>query len=118
MAFVIILMVAFFIPENECCTPNETTNKNFAIGSCYGTCVCCGDCRNCNIESIECKNGEDCLTILFLYIVLIGFFFICVLVGLCGKHISRMVSGGALFLLYIAMGSMSIFSSDGTIYFN
>ncbi len=117
MIFVIVLMAAFFIPENECCTSNETTNKNFAIGSCYGTCVCCGDCRNCNIESIECKNGEDCLTIFFLYIVLIGFIFICVLVGLCGKHISRMVSAGALFLLYIAIGTMSIFSSDGTIYF-
>ena len=38
-------------------------------------------------------------------------------VGICGKHISRMVSAGALFLLDIAMGSISIYSGNGNTYF-
>ena len=45
--FLMLLTASFCLTKNECCSGDENTNTNFAIGSCYGTCVCCTDC-DCN----------------------------------------------------------------------
>ena len=46
-AFVPILMLifSFCVTKNECCSTDKEVNEGFAIGSCFGLCLCCGS--NC-----------------------------------------------------------------------
>ena len=46
-SFVPILMwiFSFCVTKNECCSTDKEVNEGFAIGSCFGLCLCCGS--NC-----------------------------------------------------------------------
>ena len=119
--FVFILMVSFCISGNECCTSDTSVNENFAVGSCYGACICCNDCNcKCSGGGGDCKcddAGEGIIIILIIALILLVFVAIYFSVRICGKHISRMFSAAALFLLYLAMASMSIYSGNETYYY-
>lgn len=115
--FVLILMSSFCVSGNECCTPNQTTNENFAIGSCYGTCICCGECRggggDCKCEG----SGDAGIAILIIIVILLVFVIVYFAVKACGKHISRMFSAAALFLCYLGMFAMGLYTGKGTYYY-
>jgi len=110
-------MTSFCFTKNECCTSDPSTNSAFAIGSCYGSCICCDDCCkrwDCDLKC-GCKNkgnegGGDGLGLLIIFIiilVLIGIFF-----ALRGKHISRIFIISFLFLIEIEMGIIAIISGE------
>jgi len=118
--FVLLLMASFCISGNECCTPNQTTNENFAIGSCYGTCVCCGECRGGGGGGCKCDGdcgGDAGIAILIIIVILLVFVAIYFAVKACGKHIARMFSAAALFILYLGMGFLGVYSGSGTFHY-
>jgi hypothetical protein len=41
MAFVFFFLITFCAEDNECCTSDKHVYARFAIGSCYGACICC-----------------------------------------------------------------------------
>jgi len=47
MFLVFLFMISFCVGKNECCSSDEDVNNNFAIGSCYGACICCDCFDNC-----------------------------------------------------------------------
>ena len=111
--FVILLMISFCLNHNECCTSDPATNESFAIGSCYGVCICCGDCNcsECSGNSCDCEIG-----LLILVIFILVFVAIYYAVRACGKHISRIFSVFVLMILDLAMAVMSIMTSSDKYY--
>ena len=110
-----LLAASFFITENECCTNNENTRANFAVGSCYGTCVCFndGDC----IEDCNCLDGEECdsshrgdIVQLILIVLIFVFFIILLVLQACGKHISKIIAIASLFLINAALVALPLFT--------
>ena len=105
--FLMILMFSFCLTENECCTSDPYTNREFAIGSCYGTCICCSDCyysRN-NVAHSSSSSGSSsnkskggnsggggggdlCLVLLILLIIILAIIATYLILRACGKHIS------------------------------
>ena len=103
-SFVPILMLSFSfcVTKNECCSPDKEVNKEFAIGSCFGLCLCCGtdrfpepprnqsrkkkccddcreyiDCGDCNCDG---GGKDDCVGCAYFIIILAScFIFICLL---------------------------------------
>ena len=78
--FLIIFSFSFCVTENECCNSDPNIRKNFAIGSCYGTCICCSDC-NCRGGLGDCILCDDCVKVgsalgnlLFVFFFLLLFF--------------------------------------------
>ena len=115
--FLMLLTASFCLTKNECCSGDENTNTNFAIGSCYGTCVCCTDC-DCNRSgSTDCNcsgGGGDCgeagIILLVIVLVIIIFVAIYFLVRACGKHISRIIAIIFLFAINVALAVLAIYS--------
>ena len=111
--FVFIIMFSFCLTENECCTNDENIRSNFAIGSCYGTCVCCNDC--CRHGNTNCNcNGEGGAGLLLILIIIIAIVVIYFAVKACGKHISRVISVVMLILLELVMAGMSFYTGSDT----
>jgi hypothetical protein len=111
--FVFIIMASFCITENECCTNDDNIRSNFAIGSCYGTCVCCNDCGRHGNTNCDCK-GDGAAGLLILLIIIIAIVAIYFAVKACGKHISRVISVVMLILLELAMAGMSFYTGSDT----
>ena len=42
---ILMLIFSFCVTKNECCSPDKEVNKEFAIGGCFGLCLCCGTDR-------------------------------------------------------------------------
>ena len=42
---ILMLIFSFCVTKNECCSTDKEVNEGFAIGSCFGLCLCCGS--NC-----------------------------------------------------------------------
>jgi hypothetical protein len=109
--FIMILVASFCVTQNECCTDDANTNTNFACGSCYGTCVCCTDCRGGDCNCSGGGGGGDCgeagLVILIFILVIIVFVAVFFAVKACGKHISRMVAIIGLLLFDIVLVILS-----------
>ena len=105
--FLMILMFSFCLTENECCTSDPYTNREFAIGSCYGISICCSDCyysRN-NVAHSSSSSGSSsnkskggnsggggggdlCLVLLILLIIILAIIATYLILRACGKHIS------------------------------
>ena len=71
-------MTTFCLTTNECCSNDPELNREFEIGSCYGTYICCDDSSHGNnSNNCDCKfdnmNGEGALGLLILLLVLIVF---------------------------------------------
>ena len=111
--FVFIIMFSFCLTENECCTNDENIRSNFAIGSCYGTCVCCNDCGRSGNVNCDCK-GDGAAGLLILLIIIIAIVVIYFAVKACGKHISRVISVVMLILLELVMAGMSFYTGSDT----
>ena len=111
--FVFIIMASFCLTENECCTNDDNIRSNFAIGSCYGTCVCCNDCGGRGNVNCDCK-GDGAFAVLILFIIIIAIVAIYFAVKACGKHISRVISVVMLILLELAMAGMSFYTGSDT----
>ena len=97
MLFVILLMISFCLKKNECCTNDPEVNQGFAVGSCYGTCICCDDCCrhgncDCNCQSSGGGDGDAALGLLIFLICIIVFIALFFAIKACGKHISRIFS--------------------------
>ena len=97
----------------ECCTSDPNANREFAVGSCYGTCVCCNDCGGRNGKSdCKCEGGGDCgeggLALIVCLVILLAFIATYFLLKACGKHISRFISVAFLALADLAIVVMSI----------
>ena len=109
--FLMILMFSFCLTENECCTSDPNANREFAVGSCYGTCVCCNECGN-GRSDCKCEggggSGDAGLALLVLLIVFLAFIATYFMLKACGKHISRFISVGVLALADLAIVVMSI----------
>lgn len=110
--FLMILMFSFCLTENECCTSDTNANREFAVGSCYGTCVCCNECGNgrgdCKCEGGGGGGGDAGLALLVCLIVLLAFIAIFFILKACGKHISRFISVAVLALADLAIVIMCI----------
>ena len=110
MFFVLILMFSFCLTKNECCTSD---NSAFAIGSCYGACLCCDDCCRHTTCTCDCHssggndNGCGILILLLFIIVFVAIFFA---IRACGKHISRVVSVIMLILLELGMAGLAMYT--------
>ena len=92
--FVILLMISFCLTHNECCSSDPATNESFAIGSCYGACICSNDDCNCSGSSgsgCDCNtndtNGEGAIGLLILIVCIIVFVAIYYAVRACEKHV-------------------------------
>ena len=111
--FVILLMISFCLTHNECCSPDPATNEYFAIGSCYGACICCDKC-DCSGGGNNCEvNGDGALGLLIFIVCIIIFVAIYYVIRGCGKHISKLFSVFVLMIAELAMAIMSfIISSD------
>ena len=136
-AFVPILMLSFSfcVTKNECCSPDKEVNKEFAIGSCFGLCLCCGtdrfpepprnqsrkkkccddcreyiDCGDCNCDGGE----EDCVCCAYFIIILASCFILLFVYSIkaCGKHISRIISVILLFLIDCSIAVLAIISGN------
>ena len=116
--FVILLMTTFCLTTNECCSNDPELNREFAIGSCYGTCICCDDCSHGSNNNCDCKfdnsGGEGALGLLILLLVLIVFVGLFFAFRACGKHIARIFTVVMLFLVDCGMVGISIGSLDDT----
>jgi hypothetical protein len=120
MFFVIILMISFCLTKNECCSNDPAVNQGFAIGSCYGTCICCDECSrrgkcNCDCQSSG-GSGDSAIGILILFLFIAVFVAIFFAVKACGKHISRIFSVLTLLLLDLGMAGLAIASSYSDTY--
>ena len=116
--FLMLLISSFCVTENECCSNDENTRTNFAVGSCYGTCVCLNS-NDCGGGSINCNcsgNGglNNCgqagiviAVLLFFVIIFIALF--CAAKA-CGKHVSRIVAIILLFLTNVALTTLALIS--------
>lgn len=111
--FLMLLVASFCLTENECCSNDENTRANFAMGSCYGTCVCCSDC-NCRGGDCNCTGGgggsEAGLAILIIVVVIIVFVAIYFAVKACGKHVARIFAIVFLFFINVALTGMAFYS--------
>ena len=116
-----LLMVSFCLTKNECCTSDLATRSSFAIGSCYGACICCDDCRrrnngngngDCN-GNCDCNGGggEGAIVCLIFVVVVLVFVAIFFIVKACGKHISRIFSVFILMVIELAIAAMA-FTTD------
>ena len=115
--FIIVLIISFWLIQNECCNGDANIKEAFPIGSCNGKCECCGECNfnyfgqwtNCFICEME---------LLFLRLLLLVpiclFVWIYFLIRPCGKHISRMVSVIALILINTTLVILSFLSGFDT----
>jgi len=115
--FIIVLIISFWLTENECCNGDENIKEAFPIGSCNGKCECCGEC-NCNYFG-QCTDIAPCellllLMRLFLLVPICLFVWIYFLIRPCGKHISRMVSVIALILINTTLVILSFLSGFDT----
>ena len=104
--FIIVLIMSFWLTENECCNGDENIQAAFPLGSCNGKCVCCGECKWSYFG--QCSNNKICegeLLILraFLLAPMCLFVWTYLIVNACGKHISRMSSVIALILINIIL---------------
>ena len=116
--FLMILMFSFCLTENECCTSDTNANRDFALGSCYGTCVCCTDC-NCKGGDCKCDGGGDAgLGLLVILICILAFVAIYFILKGCGKHIARICAVGFLGVLDIAILVLSIMIGNSYYGFN
>lgn len=108
-----LLVASFCLTENECCSNDENIRTNFAMGSCYGTCVCCSDC-NCRGGDCNCSGGGDCgqasLAILILVVIIIVFVAIYFAVKACGKHVARIFAIVFLFFINVTLTGMAFYS--------
>ena len=108
-----LLVASFCLTENECCSNDENIRTNFAMGSCYGTCVCCSDC-NCRGGDCNCSGGGDCgqagLAILILVVIIIVFVAIYFDVKACGKHVARIFAIVFLFFINVTLTGMAFYS--------
>ena len=89
--FVFILMFSFCLTKNECCTSDPDIQRGFAVGSCYGACICCdhgghGGTGGCSCESSG-GGGDGALGLLILFLIIIVFVAIYFLLKDCGKNI-------------------------------
>ena len=111
--FLMLLVASFCLTENECCSNDENIRTNFAMGSCYGTCVCCSDC-NCRGADCNCSGGGDCgqagLAILILVVIIIVFVAIYFAVKACGKHVARIFAIVFLFFINGTLTGMAFYS--------
>ena len=89
--FLLILMFSFCLKDNECCTSDPNTNREFAIGSCYGACICCSECQHSSNNIVLSSSssgsrskkskggnsggggGDDGLGLLILLIIVLAF---------------------------------------------
>lgn len=101
--FIIALAFSFCFTGNECCIDNENIKENFPIGSCYGSCLCCG---NCDCECLHNTNYFRAKLLLFLIMNIFTVLYFSV--WACGKHISRMVAIIALILINLTLFALSV----------
>ena len=110
--FEILFMISFCITKNECCS--SESDEEFAIGTCYGTCVCCDDCgRNEADCKCECNNDKDeAKGLCILFVLCIIFVLIFFSIRACGKHISRIFSAIFLSLIDIALIALAVLTGN------
>ena len=102
--FLMILMFSFCLTENECCTSDANANRDFAVGSCYGTCVCCNECHCSSSGGNNCDcNGDGAIGLLIILLCILVFVAIYFLLKACGKHIARLCSVSILAFLDLAI---------------
>jgi len=111
--FLMLLVASFCITDNECCSNDENTRANFAMGSCYGTCVCCSDCH-CSMGDCSFSGGGDsgqaALGLLIILVIIIVFIAIYYAVKACGKHVARVFAIVFLFFINVTLTGMAFYS--------
>ena len=110
--FEILFMISFCVTKNECCS--SESDEEFAIGTCYGTCVCCDDCgRNEADCKCECNNDKDeAKGLCILFVLCIIFVLIFFSIRACGKHVSRIFSAIFLSLIDIALIALAVLTGN------
>ena len=132
IAFLGLLLISFWVTDNECCRSSQHINSEFPIGSCFGTCTCCdylGLNENTNLRSCYDFNydlrGENnmiviLVSLIFLTIMLIIkviIAFILEILIYCGKYIIRIISLISLILIEITISALSFCSGNNNYLF-
>ena len=123
MFFLFLFLISFCVGGNECCTSDREVNAGFAIGSCYGACICCDNCCSCvrNGECIcQCLSGMDCKGndgegLFYLLVFLLVFLLFYYLFKKCGKHGLRISFLVIISIAYCVMAYFAIESRNGTL---
>ena len=123
MFFLFLFLISFCVGGNECCTSDREVNAGFAVGSCYGACICCDNCCSCvrNGECIcQCLSGMDCKGndgegLFYLLVFLLVFFLFYYLFKKCGKHGLRISFLVIISIAYCVMAAFAIESRNGTL---
>jgi hypothetical protein len=123
MLFVILLMISFCITKKECCTNDPEVNRGFAVGSCFGACICCDKC--CRLDHCDCSelfkgsgDGDDAIGYLIFLIIIFVFVLLLLALKACGKNILRIISVLFLFFLDLGMVGLAFASSSSDAYLN
>ena len=123
MFFLFLFLISFCVGGNECCTSDREVNAGFAVGSCYGACICCDNCCSCvrNGECIcQCLSGMDCKGndgegLFYLLVFLLVFLLFYYLFKKCGKHGLRISFLVIISIAYCVMAYFAIESRNGTL---
>ena len=123
MFFLFLFLISFCVGGNECCTSDREVNAGFAIGRCYGACICCDNCCSCvrNGECIcQCLSGMDCKGndgegLFYLLVFLLVFLLFYYLFKKCGKHGLRISFLVIISIAYCVMAYFAIESRNGTL---
>ena len=128
--FEFFLLFSFCLTKNECCTSDPDVRRGFAIGSCYGACICCDKCCCDCIDCIDCLGSTLCTDrkenhsngggeggdgeLVLLIFIILAFVGIYYALKACGKNISRIVFVIILLLLELAMAVLSMILGNDT----
>ena len=132
IAFLGLLLISFWVTDNECCSSSQHINSEFPIGSCFGTCTCCDylelnentNLRSCYDFNYDLRGENNMIVILvsliFLTIILIIkviIAFILEILIYCGKYIIRIISLISLILIEITISALSFCSGNNSYLF-
>ena len=132
ITFLGLLLISFWVTNNECCRSSQRINSEFPIGSCFGTCTCCNNwgldedtdlrwCYNCNYDF---RGETDIFGVIIGIIILTIIYIILIIIASIlktliywGKYIIRIISLISLILIEITISALSFCSGNNNYLF-